>query len=74
MTFRSLKRFGKLYYAVCAPTLTFQAFAVSSSLLAGFVASAFLAWNQARTCLLTLLLGLFVFECDVSKRRIRCRT
>jgi hypothetical protein len=37
MTFRSLKRVGKLYYAVCALTLTFQAFAVSSSLLAGFV-------------------------------------
>jgi hypothetical protein len=50
-----------LYSAVSAPTLTFQAFAISSSFLVGFVPGGDLTVNMPRTCVLTLLLGIVLY-------------
>jgi hypothetical protein len=50
-----------VYFAVCAPTLTFQAFALSSSLLGAFMPGASLLANERRNSLLTLLLGITLY-------------
>lgn len=53
----NLKTYAALYYAITGPTLTFQAVALSSSVLVGFVPGGELTANTARTVILTGLLG-----------------